>query len=159
MTRLTSVLLCGVLFSLTLCANAYMTKWPVTGTITNKSHTYNGSSYYAVDIGAPLGRRVDTCHRGIATRHDLGSTSYGKYITMAHHDNYVSYYCHLSLMTAANGGEYWVGDKIGEVGSTGNSTGNHLHFEMRHNGVTQSLPGSVGSTVTIGTDLKDFPGI
>ena len=155
MTRLFSLVACAAIFCVAICANAYMTCWPVTGTITNKSHSYNGTPYNAVDLGAPIGRRVDTCHRGNATKHDLGNESYGKYITMAHHNNYVSYYCHLSSMAACVNG----GDKIGEVGTTGNSTGPHLHFEMRHNGVTQTLPGSVGQVKTIGTDMKDFPGI
>ena len=155
MNRFLSLCLCAVLLSLVTCASAYMTCKPATGYITQTDveHGYN-----ALDVANNTGTRIDTCHRGNATRRsDPGG--YGTYITMAHHDNYVSYYCHLSAYVAVNGGEYWVGDQIGKMGSTGNSTGPHMHFEMRHNGVRLHVPGVHNTNVTRGTDLHDWPGI
>lgn len=59
---------------------------------------------------------------------------YGKCVRIAHANNYETLYGHLSRISVKVGQEVTVGQKIGEVGSTGHSTGNHLHYEIRKNG-------------------------
>ena len=64
---------------------------------------------------------------------------YGKCVMIDHGNdgkgrNVVTLYAHLSKITCAVGDEVDAGTKIGEVGSTGSSTGNHLHFEVRIDG-------------------------
>ncbi len=60
--------------------------------------------------------------------------SYGNYIVIDHGDGVSTVYAHCSKLNVAKGDTVKKGDKIGEVGTTGNSTGNHLHFEFRLNG-------------------------
>lgn len=59
---------------------------------------------------------------------------YGKCVRVAHANNFETLYGHLSRITVKVGQQVTVGQKIGEVGSTGRSTGNHLHYEIRKNG-------------------------
>lgn len=59
---------------------------------------------------------------------------YGKCVRVAHANNFETLYGHLSRITVKVGQEVSVGQKVGEVGSTGHSTGTHLHYEVRING-------------------------
>lgn len=62
------------------------------------------------------------------------SGGYGKLIQIQHSNGYVTYYAHLSAMNVSAGDTVVQGQQIGRIGSTGNSTGPHLHFELRING-------------------------
>ena len=62
------------------------------------------------------------------------SAIYGNYITIDHGGGVVSSYCHCQSVLAAGGVHLRAGERIATVGSTGISTGNHLHFEVRVNG-------------------------
>jgi murein DD-endopeptidase MepM/ murein hydrolase activator NlpD len=59
---------------------------------------------------------------------------YGNCVRVAHANGYETLYGHLSRITVNVGQKLSVGDKVGEVGSTGRSTGTHLHYEVRQNG-------------------------
>ncbi|MGZ3872781.1 MAG: M23 family metallopeptidase [Mucilaginibacter sp.] len=59
---------------------------------------------------------------------------YGNCVRIAHNNNFETLYGHLSRISVRVGDEVSVGEKIGEIGSTGRSTGNHLHYEVRKNG-------------------------
>lgn len=63
--------------------------------------------------------------------------SYGNYILINHGGGYATLYAHCSKLLVKSGDEVKRGQVIGLIGSTGNSTGNHLHFEVRINGVVQ----------------------
>jgi hypothetical protein len=65
---------------------------------------------------------------------NLGNTSYGRWIEISHGNGYTTRYAHLSTQVVSVGQNVSQGQKIGTVGSTGGSTGPHLHFEERHNG-------------------------
>lgn len=64
-----------------------------------------------------------------------GNTSYGRWIEIDHGNGYRSRYAHLSVQSVSLGQSVSQGQKIGEVGSTGGSSGPHLHYEERKNGV------------------------
>ncbi|WP_216214936.1 M23 family metallopeptidase [Amycolatopsis aidingensis] len=68
-----------------------------------------------------------------------GSTSYGRWIEIDHGSGWTTRYAHLSRQSVSVGARVAQGQKIGEVGNTGGSTGAHLHFEERHNGVAQRI--------------------
>jgi Peptidase family M23/Bacterial SH3 domain len=70
---------------------------------------------------------------------DLGSTSYGKYVVIDHGNGWTTYYAHLNSWSVSVGQSISKGQKVGYVGSTGGSTGPHLHFEQRLNGVAQKI--------------------
>jgi hypothetical protein len=65
---------------------------------------------------------------------NTGSTSYGRWIEISHGNGYTTRYAHLSTQVVSVGQQVSQGQKIGTVGSTGGSTGPHLHYEQRHNG-------------------------
>lgn len=63
-----------------------------------------------------------------------GSVSYGRWVEVNHGGGYTTRYAHLSVQSVRQGQAVKAGQKLGEVGSTGGSTGPHLHFEERLNG-------------------------
>lgn len=65
---------------------------------------------------------------------DLGGTSYGKYVRVNHGGGWTTYYAHLKSWTVSVGDRVQYGTRLGYVGSTGGSTGPHLHYEQRYNG-------------------------
>jgi murein DD-endopeptidase MepM/ murein hydrolase activator NlpD len=108
------------------------------------SHTYGWRNdpftgerdfHSGVDIVAPTGTRVVAPADGVVSR--VGTLSaYGKSIDLAHSQGYVTRYGHLSAMLVKPGQRLKRGDVIGRVGSTGRSTGPHLHYEVYRNGRT-----------------------
>ena len=60
--------------------------------------------------------------------------AYGNHVVIEHEDGYYTSYSHLSSVNVEVGEEVTAGEKVGEVGSTGNSTGSHLHFEVSQGG-------------------------
>ena len=82
-----------------------------------------------------LGDTVVAAAAGKVSRVDNeGNVSYGRWVEVNHGDGYTTRYAHLSVQSVSVGESVSAGQKIGEVGSTGGSTGPHLHYELRHNG-------------------------
>lgn len=104
--------------------------WPVAGgVLTQGIHGHNG-----VDIGAPTGNSVFAAAAGtiILTKSDGGwNGGYGNYIVVAHSNGTQTLYAHLSRVAVSVGDAVAKGFQIGNIGSTGHSTGPHLHFEVR----------------------------
>lgn len=90
-------------------------------------------THYGVDIGAYYGSDIIAADRGTVTV-SAYHWSYGNYIVINHGNGYVTLYAHLSSRLVSAGDEVSQGEVIGLVGSTGDSTGPHLHFEIRQNG-------------------------
>ena len=88
------------------------------------------------DIGAPTGTPILAADSGIATVIPDNGNGYGNYIMINHGGGRVTLYAHMSGFAVSNGASVTQGQTIGYVGSTGNSTGPHLHFEVRVNGAT-----------------------
>ena len=80
------------------------------------------------------GGTVIAAASGKATVINSGSSGYGLHVKIDHGNGFLSLYAHLSAASVANGASVMQGQKIGEVGSTGRSTGAHLHYEVRYNG-------------------------
>lgn len=87
-----------------------------------------------LDIAAPAGTPIYSVQDGTVIGAVHGHASYGNYILIADDEGRETRYAHCSVLTAAEGQKVKAGDKIAEVGSTGNSTGNHLHIEIKENG-------------------------
>ena len=87
-----------------------------------------------VDLAAPTGTPVYATADGIVGRADWFS-SYGLYISIDHGADLETRYAHMSKLAVAAGDPVKKGDVIGYVGSTGRSTGPHLHYEVRVDGV------------------------
>lgn len=93
-----------------------------------------GRNHSGIDLAAPAGTNIYAADDGVVTISRL-SPSYGNYIIIDHGDGFQTLYAHCSLLIAAVGQEVKRGQCIALVGTTGNSTGNHLHFEVRVDGV------------------------
>jgi murein DD-endopeptidase MepM/ murein hydrolase activator NlpD len=87
-----------------------------------------------IDLAAPTGTPVYATADGIIERADWFS-SYGLFISIDHGADLQTRYAHMSRLAVAAGDRVEVGDVIGYVGSTGRSTGPHLHYEVRVDGV------------------------
>lgn len=91
------------------------------------------SFHTGLDIAAPQGTKVKAVFS--ATVRKTGEDSHsGKYVILTHSDGLETFYCHLSKILAEEGAVLRQGETIALVGSTGWSTGPHLHFEVRKNG-------------------------
>ncbi|WP_326158796.1 M23 family metallopeptidase [Oscillibacter sp.] len=118
-------------------------RWPVSGRITSyfggrKSPGGIGSTNHkGIDIAAPRGTPVYAADGGTVTYAGWMS-GYGYLVRIDHGNGYVTYYGHNSSLTVSVGQHVYKGQQIARVGSTGNSTGNHCHFEVRYNGVAKN---------------------
>ncbi|SCL41594.1 SH3 domain-containing protein [Micromonospora pallida] len=83
------------------------------------------------DLGDPV---VASAPGTVDVVTDLGGTSYGKYVRINHGGGYTTYYAHLNGFNVSVGQSVGYGRVIGYVGTTGGSTGPHLHYEQRLNG-------------------------
>lgn len=108
--------------------------WPVDGGYIS---AYQGDrrGHKGIDIAAPYGTPIYAAESGSVIETGSGwGGGYGNYIKIEHSDGKITLYGHQSSL-AVDYGDYVVkGQLIGYVGSTGDSTGNHLHFEVRSNG-------------------------
>lgn len=87
-----------------------------------------------VDIGAAHGTLVHASREGRVVFSGW-SGGYGRLVILEHRYGYRTYYGHLSSVAVGRGARVRAGQQIGRVGSTGRSTGPHLHFEVRKNGI------------------------
>lgn len=117
---------------------------PVMGTISSdfgyREHPIEGEEkfHYGLDIAADEGTAIDCFADGKVTV--VGeSSSYGKYVIVAHSGGFSTLYAHCSRIAVSSGNSVKEGQKIGEVGQTGEATGPHLHFEI-HSGDTYLDP-------------------
>jgi murein DD-endopeptidase MepM/ murein hydrolase activator NlpD len=85
------------------------------------------------DLAAVTGTTVGAAARGTVV-HAGPAGSYGNLVTVRHDDGFESRYAHLSAVDVQIGDVVAAGQHIGKVGSTGHSTGPHLHFEIRQDG-------------------------
>ncbi|MBV8725080.1 MAG: peptidoglycan DD-metalloendopeptidase family protein [Candidatus Eremiobacteraeota bacterium] len=110
--------------------------WPVTGTITSpfgwRSNPFGGAPEFhqGLDIAAPTGTTVTAAAAGTVIMAQWYG-GYGNYILIDHGGGYSTGYGHLSAIFVSTGQTVARGQAIGAVGSTGQSTGPHLHFEVR----------------------------
>jgi len=101
--------------------------------VTNYRRTQGLHGNNAVDLAAPLGTPIYAAADGkvIIARDDGWNGGYGNYVVIAHSNDTQTLYAHLSRLNVSVGNRVGRGDTIGAMGSTGNSTGSHIHFEVR----------------------------
>ncbi len=107
---------------------------PVTNYIVSSRFGWRSSGYhYGLDLAAPTGTEIRAAESGVVTYADwLGA--YGYLIRIKHNDEYETYYGHCSKILVNVGDTVEKGDLIGKVGSTGRSSGPHVHVEVRYQG-------------------------
>ena len=110
---------------------------PISGVITSRfgaSSSIRRSSHTGLDISAPSGTAIKAAAGGTVTFSGYKG-SYGNMLVISHGNGVQTYYCHCSKLYVGTGTQVSQGQTIAAVGSTGNSTGPHLHLEVRVNGV------------------------
>ena len=110
---------------------------PVTGTITSRFGRRSGGQHTGLDIANSTGTPIKAVADGTVIYAGYKG-SYGRMIVIAHTDSVQTYYAHCSKLYASVGQSVKQGEVIATVGSTGNSTGPHLHLEIRVNGVAKN---------------------
>lgn len=109
--------------------------WPLPGyTRISSPFAYRNCPYHGrelhggIDLPAPRGTSILAAKAGVVAKSTYNA-SYGNYVVLRHPDGTQTLYAHMSARTVTAGQTVHQGMVIGKVGSTGNSTGNHLHFE------------------------------
>lgn len=115
--------------------------WPLDGlyTITSffgpRKHPITGiaGNHGGTDVRAGYGTKIKAARGGVVMTSTYNN-SYGNYVVILHDNGESTLYAHMSKRAVSEGATVTQGQTIGYVGSTGSSTGNHLHYEIRVNG-------------------------
>lgn len=113
---------------------------------------YTNGNANGMDIAMAYGTKIFAPYSGVVQNVKRLKTGFGNSIEIKHDDGVISLYGHLSKIHVSNGQHVNKGDLIGEVGSTGNSTGNHLHFEFSNMNPYEYYKGKVQFKITCRTD-------
>jgi murein DD-endopeptidase MepM/ murein hydrolase activator NlpD len=110
----------------------------ITSTMGMRKHPVGGfrGRHTGVDLAAAEGTRIAAAAAGVVK--DAGEGEYiGKFVILSHKDSYTTVYGHCSQTLVRKGERIKKGQVIARVGNTGRTTGPHLHFEIRKNGIPQ----------------------
>ena len=134
----------------------------VTSIIGTRTHPITGaaqSAHYGLDIVGLSSKNILCVKDGtvvrsrIVTNKSTSTWEWGNYVAVQSTGGLVIYYCHMSRRIAVEGQKVKVGDLLGIEGSTGSSTGSHLHIEMRVNGKQCKLPAVPSDAANVATLL------
>ena len=100
--------------------------WPMSGFVSQPFRSWHG----AIDIAASKGTTIVAADAGYVVAAQWTDVGYGRMVIIDHGNGYRTLYAHMSTYSVAVGDSVARGQAIGECGSTGNSTGPHLHFEI-----------------------------
>ncbi len=106
--------------------------WPSTERFLSGYNYSPSTNHFGIDIGGKMGNPIFAADNGVVVYAGWNDWGYGEMIVIDHGSGWQTLYAHLSVINVVCGQEVYQGDIIGLMGSTGASTGPHLHFEMRH---------------------------
>ena len=104
--------------------------WPTSGVVTQYPSWYHN----ALDIASPAAPGIAAADNGIVILAEYSKWGYGDHVMIDHGGGIVTLYGHMQAIYVKPGDKVTKGQIIGKMGSTGRSTGTHLHFEVRKNG-------------------------
>jgi murein DD-endopeptidase MepM/ murein hydrolase activator NlpD len=107
---------------------------PSRGSVSSRFGSRWSSQHTGIDIAAPTGTPNKAADGGIVIFAGWSGNN-GKLVIIDHENGFTTYYAHNNTIKVKKGQRVAKGDVIGTVGSTGRTTGPHLHFEVRKNGV------------------------
>lgn len=116
---------------------------PISGVLTSRYGYRWGRTHTGIDIGAPTGTAIKAAASGTVTFSGWKG-SLGKLVVITHENGIQTYYGHCSQLIASAGDKVSAGQVIAKVGSTGRSTGSHLHFEIRIKGASINPQSYIG---------------
>jgi hypothetical protein len=108
--------------------------WPAIGTLTSRFGRRWGRMHKGIDIAGPVGTPIQAAADGTVIAAGWQSGGYGNLVEVKHSDGTTTRYGHNSKLSVSVGQVVRQGQQIAEMGSTGHSTGSHLHFEIRPSG-------------------------
>lgn len=109
--------------------------WPTTETWLSGYNYDEGTNHRAIDIAGSIGNAVYAADHGVVVYAGWNNHGYGNVVMIDHGNGWQTLYAHLDSYNVECGYYVFQGDVIGGLGTTGNSSGPHLHYEMRYNGV------------------------
>jgi len=112
--------------------------WPTPGGVASPGGYDFGPGHLAVDFYVYIGMPVYSSQAGVVVFAGESTVGYGLLVIVDHLNGWHTFYAHLSQWNVSCGQQVYRGTVVGLGGSTGNSSGPHLHFEMRYNGVGQN---------------------
>jgi peptidoglycan hydrolase-like protein with peptidoglycan-binding domain len=113
----------------------YRLRWPVSAPVVGDRFGPRGNGFHpGIDLPKPYGARVRAARAGRVVFAGWNRGGYGNLVVIRHRRHVRTFYAHLSHIAAYWGERVRAGARIARVGSTGESTGPHLHFEVRRRG-------------------------
>jgi murein DD-endopeptidase MepM/ murein hydrolase activator NlpD len=109
--------------------------WPLEGPLNSSFGPRGARRHAGIDIGSPRAQQVAAAADGEVAFAQATRTGFGNVVVLDHAAGFRTVYAHLSIIIAREGDSARQGQPIGGVGTTGNASGPHLHFEIRHHGV------------------------
>lgn len=123
---------CGAVYSGAYGTGTFV--WPTSERFIS-GYNYDPVVHPAIDIGGSIGNPIYATDSGVVVYAGWSSYGYGNLIVIDHGNGWQSAYAHLSSVAVTCGQSVYQGTVIGSLGTTGNSSGPHLHFELVYNGV------------------------
>ena len=109
--------------------------WPTTETWLSGYDYDEATNHRAIDIAGSLGNAVYAADNGVVVYAGWNHFGYGNVVVIDHGNGWQTLYAHLDSYNVGCGYFVYKGEVIAQLGTTGNSSGPHLHYEMRYNGV------------------------
>ena len=109
--------------------------WPTTETWISGYNYSESTNHRAIDIAGSIGNAIYAADAGVVVYAGWNNHGYGNVVMIDHGNGWQTLYAHLDSYNVGCGYYVFQGDVIATLGSTGNSSGPHLHYEMRYNGV------------------------
>ena len=111
--------------------------WPLRGPVTSEFGPRWGGFHSGMDIAPPAGTPIGAAKAGTVVYAGYNG-GYGNFVIIDHGGGVATAYAHMATIAVQQGGTIAQGGRVGTVGSTGHSTGPHLHYEVRINGSAQN---------------------
>ncbi len=108
--------------------------WPAAGKLTSRFGRRWGRMHKGIDIAGPVGTPINAAADGTVISAGWNSGGYGNLVELRHSDGTTTRYGHNSRLSVSVGQTVRQGQQLAEMGSTGHSTGSHVHFEIRPTG-------------------------
>lgn len=139
--------------------------WPVNGRLESgygvRSDPFSGEGAYhtGLDISASIGTHVSATADGVVVQAGMsnGFGGYGRLVIVDHGNGYQTYYAHLSRVSVMAGQLIRQGDIVGDVGTSGRSTGPHLHYEVRVGAAPVNPYRFLNKPIAVQATARDFP--
>ena len=107
-------------------------EWPVEDARMSRGFMYGHKAHWGLDLANRKGTPIHSADDGVVIYTGTGFRGYGKLVVVEHNSEWATLYGHLSKINVREGQKVARGEVLGGMGTTGHSSGNHLHFEIRH---------------------------